>query len=238
MKLSKANQVATFEKLLVYCRALDASYNPGRESIQPEALDALLDRAKAALKTFDLLHTAYENALNVRKPLARSLHQLASRVTDALVASGAPGEVIEEIQALRNRYNGPVRKKAAQNTNEGAAVTVRYRRTLSQLDLATKMENFDRIVHRVSVEPRYNPNERDLKVTALRQFSADLFAANQEVVTTLSEMKKANATLNDLLYGNGGIFETAKTVKTYIRSVFGKRSPQSKDLARFRFIKR
>jgi hypothetical protein len=243
MKKSKVNQVATFEKLLGFCNAQIAVYKPSKTSIQVAALETLLTQAQQSLKAADVSRTAYENAINARQPVFSTIPALAGRVIDALKASGASPEVVKDAMAIRSRFNSPAKRLVTPaqnglpdgNAQQGETI---YQRRLSQLDLASKVENFERLVNRVSVEPLYKPNETDLQPAVLGMFVTTLRASNANVIGTFMAMKNANRALNALLFQATGIHGTAMATKAYLRSVFGKGSSEYREVGQFKFIKK
>jgi hypothetical protein len=243
MKTSKVNQVENFEKLLVFCTAQSAVYQPSKESIQVAALNTLLTQARIAMKAADVSRTAYENAINARQPMFSTVHKLASRVIDALKASGVAPEVVEDAMAIKRRFNGPAKRLVtpAQNGspdgNASQGETL-YQRRISQLDLASKVENFERLVNRVTVEPLYQPNETDLQLPALTAFVSQLRITNRNVINAYMALKNASHVLNSILFGTDGIHGNAKAVKAYIRSVFGRGTVQHKQVSVLSFTKK
>jgi hypothetical protein len=243
MKKSKVNQVENFEKLLVFCNTQSAVYKPSKASIEVAALNTLLTQAQQSLKAADVSRTAYENAINARIPVFRVLPRLASRIIDALKASGAPAEVIKDAVAIKSRFRSQAKRLVTPDQNvspDGNASQGEplYQRKISQLDFASKVENFERLVNRIAVEPLYKPNETDLQLTALDDFAKQLRTTNKNVINAYMTMKNANHLLNSLLYSTHGIYENAQAVKAYIRSVFGRGSTQHKEIAMLKFVKR
>jgi hypothetical protein len=215
-------------------------YNPSQESIKVAALNSLLTTAREKLKAADVSRTAYENAINARQPVFRLIPKLASRIVDALQVGGVPRDVIEDAMAIKRRFNGPAKKLVSsshQTTLPDGTVRVEeiYQRRISQLDLASKVENFEKLLNRVSAAPLYQPNEADLKLEALQTFLENLKAMNGKVVSTFMTMKNDMRELNTVL--SEGIYERTKTVKVYIRSLFGRGSAEYKEISSFKISK-
>lgn len=245
MKYSKVNQVAAFEKLLGFCNAQGAVYKPSKASIQMAALNSLLIQAQQSLREADVTRTAYENALNARQPVFQSLPKLASRIVDALIASGASPEVVQDAGAIRRRFSsrGKVLIPSAEqiippSKLEGPEQGGTYQRRISQLDLASKVENFERLVNRVTAEPLYAPNETELTIDALTTFAIQLRTLNRNVIITYEAMRNSRRTLNAILFSKTGIHGTATVTKAYIRSVFGKGSSQHKEISSYQFTRK
>jgi hypothetical protein len=240
MKNNKSNKVATLDKVLGFCNAQGAVYNPSQESIQVAALNSLLTSAREKVKAADVSRTAYENALNARQPVFRELTKLASRVLDALEVSGAPQEVIDDVKAIKRRFYSPARVPAKSSQQgmlpDGSGKAEgKYQRRLSQLDYATRVENFQKLIHRVNAISVYKPNEADLKITALNEVLAKADECNRNVISMFIAMKNDMRELNALL--SEKVYVAVKTIKAYIRSVFGRNSAMYKEVVQFKFKK-
>lgn len=240
MKNNKSNKVATFDKVLGFCNAQGAVYNPSQESIQVAALNSLLTTAREKLKAADVSLTAYENAVNERKPVFRDLTKLACRIVAALEVSDTPTEVLEDVKAIKRRFYHPGKvpvRPSPQVTLPDGTVTVeeKYRRRLSHLDFATRVENFQKLLHRVSMVPSYNPNEADLKLDALNAALTKADDCNRNVISTFIAMKNDMLALNTFM--SEKMYVAVKAVKAYIRSVFGRNSGEYKQVVQFKFSK-
>jgi hypothetical protein len=236
MKKSRVNQVENFEKLIVFCNTQSAVYKPSKASIQLDALSTLLTQAQQSLRAADGARTAYENAINGRQSLFVGLPKLASRMIDALKASGVSAEVVTDANSIKNRLYGASRRLVPTTaSNAGATVPASYQYGVSHRDLASKIENFERLVNRVTVEVLYKPNENDLKPASLATLVQQLRTANRAVMNAYMAMKNANRQLGVLLYASGGVYENARMVKAYLSSVFGKGSGQHKEVTLLKF---
>lgn len=239
MKHNKSNKVATFDKVLGLCNAQGEVYNPSQESIKVAALNSLLTTAGENLKAADVSRTAYENALNARQPVFRYLPKLATRIVDALRASGAPQEAVDDAAAISRRFRS--QKKVLVSSSEpvtladGTVTTEeKYRRRLSQLDKATMVHNFQSLIIRVGAEPSYNPNETELKAESLNQHLETLATMNRDVTSAFIAMKNDIHELNHTL---GIMYQTVKDVKAYFRSVFGRTGEKYKEIVQLKFRK-
>jgi hypothetical protein len=241
MKANKANQVATFEKLLGFCNEQKTVYNPSKASIQVAALGTLLTQSQNQLKAADVSRIAYENAVNARQTAFSTLQQKASRIIDALVASGASAETLADARAIRRKLKAhpkvlvpPPAKTASADVTEPEE---KVYRSISQLDRASMIKNLEMLISRVSAEPLYKPNETDLSIAALNTYAAHLRTANKNVISTYEALRTANRILNQTLYGANGICGIGRATKAYIRSVYGFSSIEHKAIAMFQFKK-
>ena len=238
MKTNKANQVAAFEKFVGFCNAQSPVYNPSKASIQVAALNTLLTQAQSQIKAADVTRVAYENAVNARQTAFSTLQQTASRIVDALVASGASAEAIAEARAITRTFHSRAKvlvTPASTTSPDGQEQGGTYRRRLSRLDMASKVQNFEKLVARLTAEPLYRPNEANLTITAITAYANLLRAQNKSVIAAYETMQKANRALSITLYDKNGIYGSSQFIKAYIRSVYGKQSHEYNACKMFHF---
>jgi hypothetical protein len=241
MNANKANQVATFEKLLGFCNEQKTVYNPSKASIQVAALNTLLTQSQNQLKAADVSRIAYENAVNARQTAFSTLQKKASRIMNALVASGASAETLADARAIRRKLKPQPKVLVSPPTRTASAdVPVQEEkvyRSVSQLDKASLVQNFEMLVSRVSAEPLYKPNESDLTIAGLTTYATQLRTLNKNVISAYEAMRTATRNLNLILYGANGICSTGRAAKAYIRSVYGHGSTEHKAITMFQFKK-
>lgn len=93
--------------------------------------------------------------------------------------------------------------------------------------LLTLVEHFNGLIELVSSHTEYNPNEEELKVTALQTLLTQLKADNISVINTHTDWSNSRLTRDNVLYADTtGLVDTALNVKGYVKSLFGATSPQ------------
>jgi hypothetical protein len=250
MKKGKTNQVGNFEQFVSFCTALGSEYDPSMDSIKVSALEAMLVKSKGSLEAADVSRTAYVNALNARQPVFNTISALGSRIIGALKGSGVPPELLEDAKLIRRRFYSQAKKEVrvitspAPSTQPGAPAAatlpteeVKFQRKLSQLDKDSMIANFNRLVKLVASEPRYKPNEVDLRVSTLSAFVTQLRKLNADVINSFMAMQHANQALDKDLYEDG-IYALATAAKGYIESVFGTGSEKHRQATKLQFRKR
>lgn len=248
--MGKTNQVGNFEQFVSFCTALGSEYDPSMASIGVSALQAMLVQSKGSLEAADVSRTAYVNARNARQPVFRSIPKLASRIIGALKGSGVSPEMLEDAKLITRRFNSQAKKEVrvitspAPSTQPGAPATealpteeVRFQRKLSQLDLESRIANFNRLVMLVASEPKYQPKEVALQAPTLTALVTTLRKLNSDVINAYTAMQNANMTLDKVLFAEG-IHATTSAAKGYIQSVFGNGSENHKMVTKLQFRKR
>lgn len=239
MKKSKVNQVENFEKLLVFCNTHSAVYKPSKESLQMTALNSLLTQAKQTLKAVNGARITYENSLSAREKKLAELPRLAGRVVEALRASGASAEVLNDAAQLRNRITGARTRKLIQPASDGAPpVSVVKVYGISQQDIASRIENFERLVLRLASEASYQPAEEVLQTSTLQALVRQLRSLQRNVINAYTLLKNVTRTQNSLLYDREGLYEHYIWVKAYISSLFGKGSAELKEIQQLAIVKK
>lgn len=103
------------------------------------------------------------------------------------------------------------------------------------LDYDRRTENFAALIQVLSAEPLYKPNEASLQVAALTTMVASLRDKSKVVIQAKVAFSNARASRNKLLYGDGGIHDSAMAAKKYVKAVFGPESVQFRQISRISF---
>ena len=235
-----AKNVAHFDKLISYCTAYGAAFNPSKESIQLPSLNKLHDDAHAAMDAVNATKTAYDNATNDRETGFKGLKKLATKVINALAATDANELTLNDATStnfkLQGRRSG---KKVIIPAAKEGAPTEPISISTSQQSYDTLADNFAKLVQTVSAEPHYRPNESELQISSLTNTLATLRTLNKAVATATSAWSNARITRDQVLYAkNTGMYDIALTVKQYIKSLYGATSRQYSQVSGIRFTTR
>ena len=99
-----------------------------------------------------------------------------------------------------------------------------------------RIGNFRSYIEILKNVPEYNPNEADLKVTALTAYADDLTAKSNAVSTTSATLDQARGVRDRLLYLNDdSVVNTAKLVKNYVQASLGSDSQLYKKIKGLKF---
>ena len=106
----------------------------------------------------------------------------------------------------------------------------------SQMSYDNQLSNFDELISYFESIPEYAPNEPELKTANLRAFWNALKAKNDRAVCATIDFGHARAKRNEILYTPiSGMIDLSVDVKTYVRSVYGIKSPEYKSLTKLTF---
>jgi hypothetical protein len=239
MKKSKVNQVGNFEQLVSFINVQGAVYNPSKASIKTAALQILLTQSQGAMKAADVSRNAYDQAVNARQQVFRTIPPLALRITAYLQMVGASREVVDECRTIARRINGrgsrSENKTPVSQSFAPAQPGEKVGRKLTYLDKESMIQNFERLVNKVIADPLYKPNEVELQAAMLTALIAPLRDRNKAVKNASVALNEAIFAFNKTLFGETGIHGQAMAAKQYIRVLFGYGSPKHRQVTQLQF---
>lgn len=237
-----AKNVANFKDLIAFCKGHGTAYNPVNPTLLMANLESVYAQAEAVLKVVKTNENAFDNATNKRTDTFKPLRPLATRIINALDATEASEETVKDARTINRKLQGQ-RANAAKKeapVPEGQTPGSKKKISASQQSFDLQIDHFDKLVTLLAAEPNYNPNETDLKLTAVKSVLAELKTANSNVINMYEAWSNSRIARNNILYKEvTGLLSAALDVKKYILSVFGARSPQYKQVSGllFRFVK-
>lgn len=236
-----AKNVATFEDLNSFCTGYGATYNPSKATLKLPAMITQLAGANAALQAVKTAKTANDNATNAREIVFKPLKPLATKIINALAATEATAQTVDDVKTTNFKIQGrrakTVEKPDAKALAEGAE-PVKTAST-SQQSFDKMIDHFAQLIATLTAEPKYLPNENELKVATLNTMLTDLKAKNTAVINATTALSNARIARDKALYGEiTGMVDTALDVKQYVKSLFGASSPQYKQVSGLKFTKR
>lgn len=239
-----AKNAAGFTTVVADLQSFGLSYNP----FAPEIKIASLLNVKTSLNTtMDSVRNSespYKNAINARQLAFEIMDKYATRIQNALVGCGASKKEIADAMSIKKKIAGtrakPIKPKPASSTETPTdAATLKVvdltdpnltveqveQHSVSQLSFDNRTENFKKYVAFLAGITKYNPNEADLKVTALTTWATGLNTLNTNVNDTYIVLYKARELRNKLLYAaTTGIHDLFQQIKAYVLSAFGEKN--------------
>lgn len=237
-----AVNIINLEKLWQSTVGFGTNYQPGNTDLLPAAIKLELDAERALLKTVNVKATPWINAVNAREAAIKDLSKLSRRIWEFTVSSKASSSFADDVHSLVKKITGtratpkivPPLDPNATPTDETITQI-----SASQMGIDNRLNHFDALIQLVKSEPLYDPNEADLKITALEAKYTAISDANSAVIATFPALDNARNALKDKMYfatGNGA--ELSGKVKQYVRSAFGPSSWQYKQISGLKFIKK
>jgi hypothetical protein len=233
-----AKSVATYEDLISFCTGYGATYNPSKAALKLPALTTQLTGANAALQAVKTAKTAYDNATNARELAFKPMKPLATKIINALAATEATAQTVDDVKTTNLKIQGRRAVKVEKPDAEALAKGAEPVKTAStsQQSFDKMIDHFAQLIATLTAEPKYLPNENELKVATLNTMLTDLRAKNTAVIASTTALSNARIARDKALYGEtAGMVDTAQDVKQYVKSVFGATSPQYKQVSGLRF---
>jgi hypothetical protein len=230
--------VDNFGTLTGICITFDGDYDPSVNSIKISALQELAAHVRHAINDVDYFKPLAERAESARQEKFTILPILATRIQAAAVVLGLPASVLVNIREIVRKIRG-ARKKKINLDAEYTGIEPPKHISVSQVSFAEQIEHFTQLVMHVSTQPEYTPKEADLKVPALNAFQQELGIVNDSAKSAGQSLADALEVRNKLLYApETGMIDIALKVKEYVKSVFGARSHQYKEVHSIKFRNR
>jgi len=245
-----AKLLAHFDELINTCTGYGTAYNPSLPAIGLANLNNIKTAAAAATGATTSAFTQYKVTTNAREAIFEPVKALSTRLVNALIASGASDETVKDARSLQRKINGTrakalPKKQPATTTqrvvNPGDTVNLPVDPTpisisVSQVSYDGVVDNFSKLHDLLSSVPSYAPNEADLQVASLNSLLAQMKSSNAAVIAAANALSNSRIARNAALYQPvTGLVTLAKEVKAYVKSLFGARSAQYKQLSKLKF---
>ena len=243
-----SKNVANLEDLISYCVGYGATYNPSKTSIKIAGLTTLLATSKSNIQAVNTTLTAFHNSTNAREIAFEPLRPLGTKILNALLASGASDQTINDFKTLNRKVQGKRAGSKLTKADSGKtaktidpnAPVVDTPKTISsaQLSYSSLIEHIATIITILSTEPTYLPNENDLKIATLIAKQADMTAKNTALATAYTAVSNSRINRDKVLYKETtGLVPIATDVKKYIKAVFGASSAEYRQVKSIEFTK-
>jgi hypothetical protein len=228
--------LGNFRKLIEIVSA-EPNYKPSNEDIKIPALNALDEEATAASEDVSAKNAPNKTAVRERAEAYELLPVRGRQVKNVAKASGAGAAAIKNLDTpLRKLSGGRATPKTKPEANTPAGDDQKEQRSVSQMSYDNQAGNWRTVIALVKELTTYQPNETELKVTALEAFADDLEAKNDAVIATSVPLNKARARRDELIYlADGGVVKRAGLVKAYVKGAFGTASPIYKQIRGLEF---
>ncbi len=228
--------VDNFQDMINVCTTFGSQYQPSRADIQILSLQGTLTSARTELDNVLAHNTTIESIINHRREKFGMIPNLATRVINALDASGASDAIVRDAKTHLKKIRGKRANTAPATNPDGTPVQTI---SVSQRSFDKMIEHFKAVMSLTLSDSNYAPNEVDLQAASLNGVIADLEASNSAESVASAQLSSALIARNAVLYTpNTGLCDIASEVKKYIKSVFGAQSPQYKLVSKIQFSKR
>lgn len=219
--MTHVKKVESFARLLGFCSGYGGSYNPGRQTLQIDALVQQLNQVQSAMENVKIAKAEYDNEVNQRKQAFDKLPRLLSGILRTLEASGAKPEKLEDARSFVHQITGASPKNREPLPAEKPETPAAHRFRL-QLAYVSKADAFSKLVKAVMSEPLYQPREKTFNPTGLEAKVTELNQLNRQVADARGRWSKVLIERNRAMYkDDGSLTESARAVKKYVRALYG-----------------
>ncbi len=234
-----AINVANFEDLESFCIGYGPKYNPSNPAIKLPAIATLKTAAVNILISYDELYPLLIRAVDDREIAFAPLNSIVRRLNNGVASSDVTTQFIKDVRSITRKLLGEkVTKKhptLEDNPNIPESELIKNH-SASQLSMDNRVENLFKLIQLLKSEPKYNPNEDDLKVAGLTTLYDAMKATNTAVISANTPVSNLRIERDEILYHpKTGLVNTASKIKKYIKSAFGVSSQQYKQVSKLKF---
>lgn len=203
----------------------EPAYNPANPLIAKTALATHHTAAGAADDAVDTAAAPYKIAINARQEVFDPLSSLIRRSFAMLKASGASQGELDDAQTELRKITG-ARKSPKKKTDPNTpAAEADKQHSASQMSFANRRGSVGAYVSILANVPSYNPNEDELKLSALQALVSDLDAKNNAVSAAFVPLSQARGARDAILYlDEDSVVNRAALIKAYVVAAFGRDS--------------
>jgi hypothetical protein len=236
-----AKNVAGLKKIIEECLALQKDYQPSNSAITLTALSSTANAAQEAMEAVSNAKPVFDNAIDVRNIEDNNMSVMITRSMSSLISSGASEQSIANAKTIYNKIKG-YSKKNKNGQPETPPIETKDKTitaiSISQQSFDMRLAHFGDFIEILKNEPKYQPNEPDLTITALETMYNNLNTLNKTAIDVSIVYKNAIIARNKILYAPGiGIIDLSKKVKAYLLSVLGATEPVYKRIKAIPFKK-
>jgi len=221
-----------------------SKYIPTNKNIKLVALELLYTDADGSKDSVTLILKNFKGAIVDRHGLFNPLKRLATRILRAVKSSEVDDSIVEQTKSFVVKIRGerivPIEKSipTITTTIEGDIPVVVKTHSVSQQTFANNIEHLNGIVVLLQDETNYAPAETDLTVDALIAMVSDMKIKNKACIDAETSYLNAIIVRNKLLYyPKTGVYDIAGTVKNYVSTVYGFKSPEFIELRKIKFTR-
>lgn len=231
-----AKNVETIKKLHLYGTSWGASFNSTNPILKINFIAQRITDAETVRDGLIEVRAPYRVAASTAEDAFDDLSPLVTRFERGFKVSGVPDSAVEDLKTYTRKIKGASKPKNSAATLEVPETS----HSTSQMSRTNRIENLDAAVA-IAEEYGFNPNEVDLKPTAMQTYSDGLKAKTEAVTQTFIPVDNKLDERDQIYYlAEDSLYEIWKAFKDYTISAYGTDSPQWEQIKglEFEFIPR
>ena len=236
LSAGNASNVANFESFISSAIGFGDSYKPSEPTLKIEAMKEVLAEGKNVMRMIKIAIPNSKNAKTARDDAFDLLYKRVTRVVNAFEVNIHNEQSQSQLRTLNRVLQGS-KLKSKKKPEVKADPEVAVKQNVShKSDFENRLESFDAIIQFLATFPAYAPNEPELTVAGLTDFYNELKSIVSADVNAEVALENARAYRNVTLFTPvTGLAYVGKNGKLYVKSAYGPRSPQYKQIAKLRF---
>jgi len=234
---SHVKNINAFREVMLCGLACGKNYRPSRAALKLSALTSQLAAAQVALQEIRDAQKSLTKAINSRKIAFKQIPVLSTKVLVALQNSEVSQQTLVEA-----RMN--VRQIIAYN-NKSIDIPEEKYNTAFKTNRTTPLQNHPKIIdqlaqliHTVTKEPNYLPQEIELKVIILNMVLHEIRSKHSAVIFAQASLSHARMACEKCVHAaRVGLIDTGEEVKEYLVSISRASTSITKKVNAIKFIR-
>ena len=227
-----------FKKEHHFAVSWGAKYAPTNTLLDIDKMATQIAVAETSMDAIITARTPYRNNVAAAQDAFAPFNELVTRIVNAMKGAGIAASVIEDAKTYTRKIKGQRKTpKPKDDPNSPDFDESEKANSVAQLSRTNRIENFEALLDLLGSQSLYNPNESDLKLTALSAYLADLKAKTEAVQESFVNLSNKYADRDAVFYDEEtGIVAVGTLFKRYVES-FGRNSAEWNQVKGLKFKK-
>jgi hypothetical protein len=229
-----AVNISNFKLVIDNCNSYGVAYKPSATKLTIANMTTLWVTGDTAHQALTEAIQNSKNPINEREILFQPAGKLVTRAFNYFKSTDASDAIKQDAKGLADKFRGfkVEVKKLDDGTEDPNDVSK------SHLSYVQKGDTFRQLVDLFESDSNYDPNEADLKISALRTLSDQMKTLNDNIGIILAPIETARITRNNALYAKvTGMVDVAQACKDYVVGLYGATSSQAKTIKKIKFVR-
>ena len=237
-----ASNLGNFQTLTGFCQSFGIKYKPSNPLISLDALNGCHQLATESVDAVNAAKSPADRASDDREIVFSPLSGIITASFNSLRSCGASPQVIADIRPVVNKLLG---RRASVAKGETPPVNPEEPGDPAPKVISASQQSFDSKINFMGIyiealknEPKYTPNEEELKITSLTALLEKMKAANKAVIDKSAPLVAARSHRNYIFNDpDTGLVAIANLVKKYVKSVYKPNSIEFRKVSALNFRK-
>ncbi|PZF70969.1 hypothetical protein [Taibaiella soli] len=231
--------VANFKGLIHFCESLKSAYQPSRADMTIEKLNEYYNTATAVMDQVATAEIQLSQAVQNRQSLFEDTKKLAVKASVTLQVVNPLSVAIKTAKHYIAKIRGKRLGTVASASDANETTEAPKARSAAQTSFDAIITHFDKLIAVIATEPGYAPNETEITVIGLQARLSLLKDVNDDAVRAAAKLKLLISQRDQILYKpDSGLTALARSVKQYIKVLYGAKSNELKAANVYSFRKR